>query len=84
VVAHPKLIGDDSQLDKLVHYGLRGIEIYYPAHSEGEVLKYNVYAKRNRLIATGGTDWHGDFTEWDAKLGDFGIDEEKLLLLLNR
>jgi predicted metal-dependent phosphoesterase TrpH len=81
VVAHPKLIGDDSQLDKLVHYGLRGIEIYYPAHSEGEVLKYNEYAKRNSLIATGGTDWHGDFTEWNAKLGDFGIDEEKLLLL---
>lgn len=81
VVAHPKLIGDDTQLDNLVHYGLRGIEVNYPAHSEGERLKYNDYAVRNGLFITGGTDWHGDFTEWNVKLGDFGIDEGKLLLL---
>lgn len=81
VVAHPKLIGDDTQLDNLVKYGLKGIEAHYPAHSEGEILKYSDYAKRNGLFLTGGTDWHGDFTEWNVKLGDFGIDEEKLLLL---
>jgi 3',5'-nucleoside bisphosphate phosphatase len=81
VVAHPKLIGDDTQLDNLVHYGLKGIEVYYPAHSESEILKYNNYASRNGLLVTGGTDWHGDFTEWNVNLGDFGIDEGMLSLL---
>jgi 3',5'-nucleoside bisphosphate phosphatase len=84
VVAHPKLIGDDTQLDHLVKYGLKGIEVYYPAHSEVEILKYNDYARKNCLVATGGTDWHGDFTEWNVNLGDCGIDEEKLLLLEKR
>jgi predicted metal-dependent phosphoesterase TrpH len=81
VVAHPKLIGDDTQIDHLIHYGIRGIEAYYPAHNVGEVLKYNDYARRNRLLVTGGTDWHGDFTEWNVSLGDYGIDEELLHLL---
>lgn len=81
VVAHPKLIGDDTQIVKLIEYGLRGIEVYYPAHSESEIYKYNEMAQRYGLLATGGTDWHGDFTEWNVELGDFGIDEEKLLML---
>lgn len=81
VVAHPKLIGDDSQLDKLVKYGLRGIEVHYPAHSESDVYRYNEYAEKFNLLITGGTDWHGDFTQWNVKLGDYGIDEEKLLML---
>lgn len=83
VVAHPKLIGDDSHLDKLVEYGLKGIEVYYPAHNEGEIFKYGVFAMKHNLIATGGSDWHGDFTEWNVNLGDCGIDKEKLLLLEN-
>ena len=83
IVAHPKLIGDDARLDNLVRYGLRGIEVNYPAHSEGEISKYNDYARRHNLIVTGGTDWHGDFTEWNVNLGDCGIDKEQLRLLEN-
>jgi predicted metal-dependent phosphoesterase TrpH len=83
VVAHPKLIGNDAQLDYLVRYGLRGIEVYYPAHNDGERTKYNEFAKKNNLVVTGGTDWHGDFTEWNVNLGDCGIDMEKLFLLEN-
>ena len=82
MVAHPKLIGDDMQLDNLIRYGLKGIEAYYPAHSEVEILKYNDYAKKKGLLVTGGTDWHGDFTEWNVNLGDCGIDEEMLSLLV--
>jgi predicted metal-dependent phosphoesterase TrpH len=81
VVAHPKLIGDDTQIDDLIRYGLKGIEVYYPAHSVGEVLKYKEYARKNSMLITGGTDWHGDFTEWNVSLGDYGLDEKLLDLL---
>lgn len=81
VVAHPKLIGDDTQLDRLLKYGLRGIEVNYPAHSDIEISKYSEYARRNGLLVTGGTDWHGDFTEWNVNIGDYGIDEETMKLL---
>ena len=76
VVAHPKLIGDDSQLEALIKYGLRGIEARYPAHDEDDIKRYIKIARQNNLLVTGGTDWHGDFTEWGVALGDCGIDEE--------
>lgn len=78
VVAHPKLIGDDRQLFKLIKYGIKGIEVYYPAHKQKDIKRYITIAEKNDLIITGGTDWHGDLTEWDVKLGDYGIKEEQI------
>lgn len=75
VVAHPKLIGDDSQIEKLVDYGLQGIEAYYPAHSKKDTKRYLDIAKKHNLIVTGGSDWHGDYTEWDVELGGCGVRE---------
>ncbi len=82
VVAHPKLIGDDSQIKKLISYGLQGIEAYYPIHTEKETKKYLNLAKDNNLLVTGGSDWHGDFTEWDVELGGCGISESLVKALL--
>lgn len=78
VLAHPKLIYDDSQIQKLVKHGLMGIEAYYPAHNEEELNKYIRIAKENNLLLTGGTDWHGAVTEWDVIVGSCGIDHDKI------
>ncbi|NWG01727.1 MAG: PHP domain-containing protein [Syntrophaceae bacterium] len=65
VLAHPNTLGIDqySELEKLVlrlvGEGLRGIEVYYPEHSLSEVAQYETLAKRNGLLITGGTDYHG-------------------------
>jgi 3',5'-nucleoside bisphosphate phosphatase len=76
VVAHPKLIGDDRQIEKLIEYGLQGIEAYYPAHDEVDLARYLETAGKYNLLVTGGTDWHGDFTEWSVTMGDWGVDKE--------
>ncbi|ATW23442.1 PHP domain-containing protein [Candidatus Formimonas warabiya] len=74
VLAHPKLIGDDEQIRPLVEHGLKGIEVFYPAHDAADVIKYGEMAGKYGLVITGGTDWHGKGTEWKVNLGDCGID----------
>lgn len=77
VVAHPKLIADDSQIVKLVEVGIKGIEVHYPAHIEADIKKYTNMAKDFNLIITGGTDWHGELTKWKVNLGDCGLEKEE-------
>jgi 3',5'-nucleoside bisphosphate phosphatase len=65
VLAHPALIelGDGSRFEELIiklkEMGLKGIEAYYPEHSEKETSYYLKLAKKHDLIVTGGTDFHG-------------------------
>ncbi len=65
VLAHPKTIGlkDDelfNMIKQFVSFGLRGIEVYYPEHTEHDVFTYKEIAKTFGLIETGGSDFHGD------------------------
>lgn len=65
VLAHPALIelSDSSRFEELIvklkDMGLKGIEAYYPEHSEEETLYYLKLAKKLDLLVTGGTDFHG-------------------------
>ncbi|MFP4476334.1 MAG: PHP domain-containing protein [Desulfatibacillaceae bacterium] len=64
VLAHPfslKMEGDrlDSFVSGLADLGLRGIEVYYPEHSEKQVAAYLALVEKYGLLATGGTDFHG-------------------------
>lgn len=63
VVAHPLIFCQKGKLDDLIGglktYGLDGLEVYYPTHSLDDTAKLYGLAKKNRLIATGGTDYHG-------------------------
>lgn len=60
VLAHPGLLQDDSFLPSLVEAGLVGIEVYYPEHDLAVTQKYLALAKRWGLLATGGSDCHGE------------------------
>lgn len=63
VVAHPLIFCQKGKLDDLIGglktYGLDGLEVYYPTHTLDDTAKLYDLAKKNRLIATGGTDYHG-------------------------
>ncbi len=74
VLAHPKLMGDDQQIDALVIKGLMGIEAYYPAHDRCDTQRYLDMALSRGLLITGGTDWHGEMSEWNYAIGECGID----------
>lgn len=63
-LAHPKKYLQEgklvSMLDELVPYGLMGLETFYPSHSGNDIKALMALAKRYKLIATGGSDYHGD------------------------
>lgn len=59
VVAHPKLIEDDSKLTNLIKCGIEGIEVVCPSHSRSDEYRYGRLADENNLIRTGGSDFHG-------------------------
>jgi predicted metal-dependent phosphoesterase TrpH len=45
---------------ELVEAGLRGLEVYYRTFDESTVRLVGDVARRLGLIATGGSDYHGD------------------------
>lgn len=84
VFAHPARIGDAdlNETEILIPHGLEGIEVYYPYHDKELVERYEHFASKHNLICTGGTDWHGaELTTWNAEIGDFGVNDLKILSL---
>ncbi len=68
VLAHPFLLRNDELIAEFSGYGLDGIEIYYPEHSQSMVNFYLGLAKKLNLLVTGGSDFHGS-AKPDIKLG---------------
>jgi len=66
VLAHPKslnLEGPEAYeriIQQGVSYGMAGIEVYAPLHDPQYVILFRELAERFHLIATGGSDFHGD------------------------
>lgn len=74
VLAHPGLLNIDQENDlealivALKEKGLKGIEAYYPEHSDQQVQQLLRIASSHDLLLTGGTDFHGDLKP-DLKMG---------------
>lgn len=65
VLAHPLQIersGEDvfQVIEELITRGLDGIEVYYPNHSKAFRKQLLNIVKKKSLLATGGSDFHGD------------------------
>jgi len=59
ILAHPGIDNKDKYLEKLVGFGLDGIEVYHPSHTQADTDRFKHLAKRYRLVITGGSDYHG-------------------------
>lgn len=75
VLAHPYTIGRNEAIPKLVEYGLRGLEAYYPEHTKSMTDTYLTLARQLGLLVTGGSDCHGDGKP-DVKVGSVRIPYE--------
>ncbi len=60
VLAHPGRQGTQLFIEELMDYGLKGLEVYYPAHDAATVRHLLSLARRYQLVVTGGSDFHGD------------------------
>ena len=74
VLAHPGLLGIDNEntlkqfIGNLKEIGIKGIEVYYPEHTERQMQTYAAFARDFDLLVTGGTDFHGKMMP-EIKLG---------------
>lgn len=80
VIAHPLRFLQQGKIKPLIEglkpFGLEGIEAYYPIHDAAACAALNKLADAYRLIATGGTDYHGanrnvELGSVDVKLNAF-------------
>ncbi len=60
VFAHPGLADRDALIPELVAAGLMGIEAIYAEHSAAQIAHYTALCRAHGLVATGGSDYHGE------------------------
>jgi 3',5'-nucleoside bisphosphate phosphatase len=75
VWAHPPTSLVDAVLPAFVEAGLDGVECYRPRIPEPDLQRLLHRVRRHRLVATGGSDWHG---EWHGDLGSFYLQREQV------
>ena len=73
-IAHPLLL-NDALIDKLISFGVDGIEVIHPMHREKDIKKYKRLAEENGLLQSGGSDFHGRDKRDYQNLGKYTIDE---------
>lgn len=77
-------------LDKLVSDNiLDGIEVYYPEFTKEQTETLEAYCRKNKLLISGGTDYHGESTEiqesviWNS-LDNISIDKKSVLKWIDK
>jgi len=60
VFAHPGLADRDALITELIDAGLLGIEAIYAEHSAAQTAHYKDLCRAHGLVATGGSDYHGE------------------------
>lgn len=68
-LAHPQTAGKEKELDELVGAGLQGVEVYYSGHTPAQLRAYRDFSQSRKLIAVGGSDFHGPNTGREERLG---------------
>lgn len=69
IYAHPGLDKKDYLIPRLLSLGIRGLEVFHSAHSAEDVRRYTELVERENLLATGGSDCHGEGKDWKSLIG---------------
>ena len=82
ILAHPVKSGCTEILDDYIEYGIDGIEVFHPSANEDEQAELKKFATKNKLLMTGGSDFHGLYNEYKVSLGDYSTPDDCLHALL--
>jgi len=58
IMAHPGISNADHLIPDLIKQGLSGLEVYHADHSVNQRKQYAAICKKDRLLFTGGSDFH--------------------------
>lgn len=82
VLAHPAFFDNFDEIDKYIEMGLDGIEVWHPTASEEQTELLSGICKKNKLLMTGGSDFHGIYGLNTVTLGTCTTPDEHLEKLL--
>jgi predicted metal-dependent phosphoesterase TrpH len=66
----------EKMIATFANAGLLGLEIYYPKHTEDEIVVMKSIAHKYKLYITGGSDWHGPVYTPNGAIGRDVLDED--------
>lgn len=73
VLAHPGLIKKRMVINKIMQMGVKGLEAFYPEHTEAQTNDFISFGHDHGLVITGGSDFHGTENTRN-QLGCAGLD----------
>jgi predicted metal-dependent phosphoesterase TrpH len=76
-MAHPGVVDRDEWIAPLAEAGLDALEVFHSEHDEAMTAKYGALARRMKLAATGGSDFHGDEQHGPASPGAVSLPREE-------
>lgn len=82
VLAHPVAFDNISEIEKYTAMGLDGVEVWHPSANEEDVIQLTDICKKNKLLMTGGSDFHGIYGHHTVTLGACSTPKEHLDKLL--
>lgn len=73
----------DAVLDKLIKAGVDGIEVWCPQHDEAKTAELAAFAKKNGLLAIGGSDFRGRNNKHCVSIGSYTTPEANCSEFMN-
>lgn len=77
-LAHPGPIFSMNEVRRLVGFGLDGIECIHPSHDFSKQKRYLAFAEEEKLLVTGGSDYHGDGEGYAPWFGLLTLNEKRV------
>ena len=81
-LAHPGYRPQDEIIPELVETGLQAIEVFHSSHDKAAEQHYLNIATQHRLLATGGSDYHGEGARRAEFFGVVNLPQEHFDALL--
>lgn len=83
VLSNPGKYSSYDIMEKLVEAGLDGIEVWSPGNNEEQTQYLEAYAKKNKLLALGGSGFKGRFNTECVSVGSYSTPEKQFNELMN-
>ncbi|TGE32269.1 PHP domain-containing protein [Desulfosporosinus sp. Sb-LF] len=83
VLAHPGMNRLEQGIPAWVEVGLQGIEVAHSEHKPEDEMKFRAIAQEFHLLATGGSDFHGEARKPGVKLGRWGVSIDVIQQILD-
>lgn len=83
VLTHPGKYKNQEELDEYIELGLDGVEVWSPYNSEELTQQLIEKCKKEKLLLTGGSDFHGIYGRHTVTVGSYTTPQEHLDKLMS-